>query len=48
MQREILGNVYGANILERKKRGRVQMTLPVNKLVLTITPPYVMELGRGC
>lgn len=48
LQREILDIVHGARILQRKKRKRIQMTLPVNKLILTVTPPpSVADLGEG-
>lgn len=45
LQWEILDVVHGARILQRKKRERVQMTLHVNKLILTVIPPYIAELG---
>lgn len=47
LQREILDIVHRARILQREKRERKQMTLPVNKLILTVTPPYIAELGEG-
>lgn len=46
LQREILDIVHGARILQRKKRKRIQMTLPVNKLILTVTPPST-DLREG-